>query len=704
MSDRNSDWKESSQKEYEDKVSSKHYRRDCLQYLGGSLLALGGISRVFAESSGPEKPIDEGPEPYSQTGSISGDPSSNVYFTAPTEFPLLVSKVEQYNENRDPDFILHPAMQRQLEKHDSEEINLLVRTIGERIETTSNGTPERNFFGFRCTSDEVSELAKYGEVVSTPQFATTKLSLHNVNVDKLEEIANLPFVLEVNYEPTLTLDPKGPDQVGTSVHIDDLRKENYHRYSEIDGDWEISNAHKIGYIDSGYRGEGHGPFEDSYAEQYGFVNESLANDFHSGWDDPDPFNSGLYHGDASMDLGAYMLGRQNVPDSVESPMVPLYVYDNSIECTIIRDAIRFAMKENIPVISASWGTENVDYNCPSIFCDLLLSYNQCGGIFVSSAGNDDNTHQVDYPGGEYLSIGVGAVNDEKTRYGYDYERASYSNYGEINLHQCTECYKEFDDKSFSPNVYGYGPVRDDNWDVYRGTSSATAQVGITALMMKCVQNSTHKDVVAIFDSMDRYKIFPDDAAQTGQFNDAEYAYKKSPHKGSILGDANDDGEISIRDSTLIQQELVGMEPDDIVNNKGLADVEQTGEISIRDSTLIKQHLVGMDVETDLKLNSIDVDESNPPPGATIEITAELTNDNEEHEFGAVGPVVLRYDRATSNWQTHSKKWIDLQGGESQTYQFSVNLPRDILTGEECTFAVVAGGNWMSTSVTIAPAP
>jgi len=673
-------------------------------------MVLGGVSRASAGSSGPEKPIDEGPEPYSQTGSIPGDLSSDVYFTAPTELPLLVSKVEQYNEERDSDIILHPALKRQLESHDSEEINLLVRTIGERIETTSSGTPQRDFFGFRCTSDEVSELENYGDVAFVPQSSSTKLSLSNVNVDKIEEIAELPFVLELNHESEVirNIEDSGNTDYPSYVDLDDLRKGEYHGYSNIDGDWEVSDTHTIGYIDNGYRGDGHGPFSESYAETYGFVNASLANDFHTGWDDPDGWgdDDDYFHGDASMDLGAYMLGEQNVPDSVEQPiMVPLYVYDNPNERSIVREAITFAINENIPVISASWGTELWNRSCPSEYCDLLLSYSQTGGIFVSATGNDEYTTKVDYPGGEYLSIGVGAVDDEKSKYPYDYERDPDSNYGEIQLDECSECYKEFDNAHFSPNVYGYGAVRDsENWGVYGNTSAATAQVSITALMMKSVGSLGYKDVVAIFDSMDRHKIYPDDAARTGQFNNAEYAYKKSPHRGSILGDANDDGEISIRDSTLIQQELVGMEPDDIVNNKGLADVEQTGEISIRDSTLIKQHLVGMDVETDLKLNSIDVDESNPPPGATIEITAELTNDNEEHEFGAVGPVVLRYDRATSNWQTHSKKWIDLQGGESQTYQFSVNLPRDIPTGEECTFAVVAGGNWMSTSVTIAPAP
>jgi len=260
----------------------------------------------------------------------------------------------------------------------------------------------------------------------------------------------------------------------------------------------------------------------------------------------------------------------------------------------------------------------------------------------------------------------------------------------------------FDNTKFSPNVYGYGAVRDDNWELYRDTSAATAQVSITALMMISVGNLGYKDVVAIFDSMDRHKIYPDDAARAGQFNDAEYAYKKSPHRGNILGDANASGEISIRDSTLIQQELVGMEPEELINRKGLADVAQTGEISIRDSTLIKQHLVGMDVDTELKLNSIDVDDPNPPFGSTIEISTEITNDNDDHEFGAVGPITLNYDRATTPFETHSRKWIDLEGGESQTYQFLVDLPTDIDVGEELTFTAVAGEDSKSTSVTIAP--
>jgi len=700
MSDGNSDWQESSQKEHEYKTSSKHYRRDCLQYLGGSLMALGGISRASADNSGPEKPIDEGPEPYPQTGSIPGDLSSDVYFIAPTEFPLLVSKVEQYNEEKDTDNILHPALKRQLENHDSKEINLTICTIGERIETTSNGTPQRDLFGFRCTSEEVSELAKYGDVVSNPQVTTTELSLHNVNVDKLEEIANLPFVLEINYEPKITFDLEETGNPEKSfVDLDSLRGPDYHGYSEIDGDWEVAENLKIGYIDNGYKGDGHGPFSESYAEKYGFVNGSEADKFHTGWDDPDSWgdNPKFYHGDATMDLAAYMLGEQNVPDSVEPPMVPFYVYGD--EVSVIKEAINHAIFNNIPVLSASWQTEDWNSTCPSIFCSNLFAYFLFGGLFITSTGNEGHAYQVDYPGGGYLSIGVGAADDEEIKYGYDYERDPDSNYGKIRFHECSQCFQVFDDAKFSPNVYGYGAVEGDDYD-YEETSAATAQVSISALIMKSVGDLKYKDVVAIFDSMDRHKIYPDGAASAGQFNDAEHAYKKSPHRGRILGDANDEDGITIRDSVLIKQELVGMEPEDIINRKGLADVSQTGEIGVRDSVLIQQHLVGMDVENNLKLNSIDVDDPYPIRGARIEISAELTNDNDDNDFGAVGPITLKYDRDTTLFKTHSIKWIDLEGGESQTYQFPVDIPRDVSPGEELTFTVVADDDTKSTSVTI----
>jgi len=72
-----------------------------------------------------------------------------------------------------------------------------------------------------------------------------------------------------------------------------------------------------------------------------------------------------------------------------------------------------------------------------------------------------------------------------------------------------------------------------------------------------------------------------------------------------VGDSNADGEISVRDSVLIKQHLVGMEPDPF--HPMVADVNRNGEVSVRDSVLIKQYLVGMIDNGTLVASNLSVD-------------------------------------------------------------------------------------------------
>jgi len=71
-----------------------------------------------------------------------------------------------------------------------------------------------------------------------------------------------------------------------------------------------------------------------------------------------------------------------------------------------------------------------------------------------------------------------------------------------------------------------------------------------------------------------------------------------------VGDTNLDGRLSIRDSAVIKQHLVGMEPAPF--DPELADVNRNGEVSVRDSVLIKQYLVGMRDASQVEVDGVTV--------------------------------------------------------------------------------------------------
>jgi len=92
------------------------------------------------------------------------------------------------------------------------------------------------------------------------------------------------------------------------------------------------------------------------------------------------------------------------------------------------------------------------------------------------------------------------------------------------------------------------------------------------------------------------------------------------------GDSNRNGEVSIRDSVLIKQHLVGMEPDAF--HPSVADTNLDGEVSVRDSVLIKQFLVGMIGKGDLEISNVSATAGN----------GELTIDTDLENVGGMGAI------------------------------------------------------------------
>jgi len=80
-----------------------------------------------------------------------------------------------------------------------------------------------------------------------------------------------------------------------------------------------------------------------------------------------------------------------------------------------------------------------------------------------------------------------------------------------------------------------------------------------------------------------------------------------PTKDHKVGDSNGDTEISVRDSAVIQQHLVGMDPGQF--DTEAADVNRDGDVTVRDSVLIKQYLIGMIDDGTVEVNSLAINSS-----------------------------------------------------------------------------------------------
>lgn len=94
-----------------------------------------------------------------------------------------------------------------------------------------------------------------------------------------------------------------------------------------------------------------------------------------------------------------------------------------------------------------------------------------------------------------------------------------------------------------------------------------------------------------------------------------------------VGDVDANGEISIIDSVLIQQQLAGMNPGQF--NEALADVDRSGSVGIIDSVLISQFIAGLVQGPNVAVNNITTNNST--------VTAQLENTG---ELGTVDEVQL----------------------------------------------------------------
>lgn len=484
-------------------------RRRFLEW--ASAIGLASVAPSTVSEIAEAKRTRRGPE------DLPPDERPEVHHTHVTEIPTVQQQLDRYEQTGDPTVLYNPELERHLgERPDKREFDLIVQTVGQRSVVDSKGPAERTIHGWRPSREEVDRLSTFGEVGFVPKFVSTTVSLRGVDRDDIGSIARLPFVVEVNWDPPIV-----PEN-----DVDDLRGSSYFRFTAIENDVSIPSWLKIGILDTGYQGDGHGRFAESHAEDIG-LDETLANDFTGDDDWRDP-SYGSQHGDDVADMCAYML-----QDGHDDLFVPLKVVGSDTRDNT-REAIEYAEENAIRIINMSLGTEGPQDTCPSVYCSALRSYVQAGYFPVASAGNDGSTSGTTFPGGEWLTIGAGGIDGDCSG-DEDYERDSRSNYGHILYNDptvpevhCHYCYNEGDVYvEFMPHAYG-SYVNDTDDDVtIEGTSFASPQLAAAAAVMRSNYLTDYDQLESIFRNMDTYQICPTDAADEGQLLDAKHAYDET---------------------------------------------------------------------------------------------------------------------------------------------------------------------------------
>jgi len=171
----------------------------------------------ITEGNYPPVALEYAPEPYDETGSTSGDETSEVYHTHPLETDWIKSHITEYNETRDPTLLYTSHLTETLEANpDRDQFGLGVMTLGERVQVPAD---QREIHGFRPTECEVETLQQAGQIGYVPEFASTKVTLRDVTREDIPRVAALPFVIRVNDSPeTGPMDTK--DVGDETIHRD----------------------------------------------------------------------------------------------------------------------------------------------------------------------------------------------------------------------------------------------------------------------------------------------------------------------------------------------------------------------------------------------------------------------------------------------------------------------------------------------------
>ena len=316
----------------------------------------------------------------------------------------------------------------------------------------------------------------------------------------------------------------------------------------------------------------------------------------------------------------------------------IFTADDVVAASI--GSMQIAAEIDADVVSGSWGS-----GCNPFFPEPVYNDDQinpvnntrlAGTAVVSSAGNAGESCVSGFAN-DYETFSVGASNEngkitdfssgsliDKDSGQPDWETGTWNNPPEWWPQSWIA------PRVAAPGENVYSSVPGDDYDgTYSGTSMAAPHVaGSIALL----QAATDQDVPGreLRDALvetaskpsdwdaDNARWTNDDSTMDQPGIDSRYGHGiidvlaaadrvTTAAIPDIVADANGDGEITVRDSAIIKQHLVGMLPDAFDEN--LADADRNGEVKVRDSVLIKQYLVGMIENGTLDVSNLRITET-----------------------------------------------------------------------------------------------
>lgn len=219
----------------------------------------------------------------------------------------------------------------------------------------------------------------------------------------------------------------------------------------------------------------------------------------------------------------------------------LKIIDGTYNNSMFTSAIKFAIKNNIKILNASFGgsvTQSKDVD------DAIKAYDEFGGLLIASAGNKKNNNDKDrvYPScyGYDCIISVASINKSD-------ELASFSNWGQETV------------DVVAPGVLITGPVKNNDRDLYNGTSASAPMVSaLVAYLWGINPKLTSKDIKKII--METCDFLPslDDKIKAGKINFLE-AFNK------VVGNIQNES-YCYKNKFILKQSLINGWQKIIVNN------------------------------------------------------------------------------------------------------------------------------------------
>lgn len=501
-------------------------RRQFLQWassVGLAAIAPDTVAEVASAKEKREKP-DSTPE------SERGDPTSEVNLPHLLDQPKVQQNITRHDETSNPEVFYNRFLKEGLQNNpDKDTFKVVVGTVGERKTITTEGTYQRTIHGWKPTAGEISELSQFGSVGYTSSFNGTTVTIKGVERGDIPKIAERDFVLRLTWDAPIALDADNCGD-GSGINVDTLRSNDYYWFRNIDGEYDISSDIRIGIIDTGYDAT-----ETAYASPHASdigIDGSLAKDFTT---DGDP-NNDTYsqdecysHGTNVADTTAYMLDSSACHSNL---FVPLKIWsdsnrnDEQAASDNLRDAIEYAVQNDIEVINISSGMRNTTMltnYCTEQFCNSLNSYAMADYIATATSGNAGHTDSVQQPGGSWLTIGTGGINQNRCS-NADYQRDGSSCYApSYDYTTCNYC-ENYASSGSSPTVYGSYHTETDAGKVISGTSFAAPAAATCAAVMQANGIFNFSYARGHYEDMNMHTICPDEAAKDGELLDGYEAH------------------------------------------------------------------------------------------------------------------------------------------------------------------------------------